>query len=486
MPYWQGGVTFHYWNITYTQGLTAEDNTNVTNHNITLTGLQPSTTYYYRVQSQRSGIVTSKIYNFTTKTSPVKIIGKLLDKNNNPLQAKIIAFQKGTNSIISSIQTDSQGNYNLLIPEGVYDVQFNLTNHFIKLLSVNITQDIINPIKQITPEENKLTVLLDTNYSNKIQVHSQKKPSRIKFNKTTTPSWSYDENRKIININLSVVIAKSGYWKDIQDAVDLVASMGGGNVYIPEGIFYWTNSSFSQNFDNRPTGVIVSGGVNIIGAGADKTILNVTQRALTNALMFGVSGENGKPVRISGIHFIGYVINETENIGGIRIRDTKDFRVDHCIFENFDNTVIITRKQKADYVHRGVIDHNVFDNPYKENMTNPIWGYGIIVIAYYGIEDIIWKPIEEYLGKYEDNVVYIEDNVFHRTRHAIASNEGGYYVARYNTFDSPIPKNFGLVDVHGGSENAGGGRGLEAYNNTLIGAEGYDYSDPFWIRGGGV
>jgi len=296
------------------------------------------------------------------------------------------------------------------------------------------------------------------------------------------------ENTTIKNIGqilATTIWAKSGTPEDIQAAVDAAAAAGGGTVYIPEGIFLWNASSFTQTFWGRPTGVIIPGGVNVIGAGVNKTILQVIERAPDNALMFGVDGK-GKPARISGIHFKGYVVDETENIGGIRLVDVKDFRVDHCIFENFDNAAILTRKQSSTKVHRGVIDHNIFDNPYKEIMENSRWGYGIIVSAYYGIKDIIWKPLDDYLGKYEDNVVYIEDNIFHRCRHSIASNEGGYYVARYNVFDSPIPPNFGIIDVHGvsGYEEPGG-RGLEAYGNIIIGAEGYDASQAFWIRGGG-
>ena len=280
------------------------------------------------------------------------------------------------------------------------------------------------------------------------------------------------------------IIADSGLPEDIQTAVNEAAAAGGGTVYIPEGTFLWNASSFSQTFWGRPTGVIIPGGVNVIGAGADKTVLKVVERAPDNALMFGVDGE-GKSVRISGIHFIGYVVDETENICAIKIVDGKDFRVDHCIFENFDNAGISTRKQTATTIHRGVIDHNIFDNPYKDSVGG-VWGYGVIVIACSGIEDIIWKPIDEYLGKYEDNVVYIEDNVFRRCRHAIASNEGGYYVARYNLFEEPRPKNYGIIDIHGASASGMlGGRGLEAYNNTIIGAEGYDASQAFWIRGGG-
>jgi hypothetical protein len=82
--------------------------------------------------------------------------------------------------------------------------------------------------------------------------------------------------------------------------------------------------------------------------------------------------------------------------------------------------------------------------------------------------------------------MYIEDCTFKRTRHAIAGNGGGFYIVRHCTFTDPDPYNFGQLDVHGGIGGGGiGGRGLEAYNNTIVGAEGYDASQAFWLRGGG-
>lgn len=60
---------FHYWNIDHINGTMVEDNTPITNHNITLTGLLPRTKYYFRVQSEGSGgIATSKVLTFTTKS----------------------------------------------------------------------------------------------------------------------------------------------------------------------------------------------------------------------------------------------------------------------------------------------------------------------------------------------------------------------------------------------------------------------------------
>jgi len=63
------GIDFHYWDVDHTQGTVKEDITPVTNHSITLAGLQKAATYYFRVQSQGpSGIATSKVLTFATKS----------------------------------------------------------------------------------------------------------------------------------------------------------------------------------------------------------------------------------------------------------------------------------------------------------------------------------------------------------------------------------------------------------------------------------
>lgn len=278
-------------------------------------------------------------------------------------------------------------------------------------------------------------------------------------------------------IAFTKVWASSGYAEDIQAAVDAVAAAGGGTVYVPEGVFNWSASSFRQTVGARPTGVIIPGGVNVIGAGMDKTIIQLIEQPPANSFAFAMLGD-GLPIRVSGIYFKGRVIDEESHSSAIYICDSDNFRVDHCKFEDWDESAIYTRYEGGG--HKGVIDHNIIDNPYKDTVGGN-WAYGIIVTAYYNVPNL-WKPIDYYLGKYVDNVVYIENNLFRRCRHSIASAEGGYYVVRYNTFEEPRPKNFGIIDVHGGDP---GGRGLEAYNNTIKGAQGNGASEAFWIRGGG-
>lgn len=58
--------TFNYWDIDHVPGTIVEDATLVTNHSVTLTGLQGGTKYYFRVQSEdQTGIATTKVYDFT-------------------------------------------------------------------------------------------------------------------------------------------------------------------------------------------------------------------------------------------------------------------------------------------------------------------------------------------------------------------------------------------------------------------------------------
>lgn len=60
-------VDFHYWDVDYVGGFITQNGTAVIAHSITLTGLMPSTKYYFRVQSVGSGgTATSAVLTFNT------------------------------------------------------------------------------------------------------------------------------------------------------------------------------------------------------------------------------------------------------------------------------------------------------------------------------------------------------------------------------------------------------------------------------------
>jgi hypothetical protein len=328
----------------------------------------------------------------------------------------------------------------------------------------------------------------------------------------------------------TTIWAKSGSAEDIQAAVDAVAA-GGGIVYVPAGSFPFNGSRTVYN--GMSVGVVVPGGVSVIGAGKDVT--NLTCTAETSNVMLYCDGSNDKPIRISGITFIGYgplpgeTNDDDHNQQGVLMWNCKKFRVDHCRFLNFPGHGVqaacythVARNEEGElqyYWNWGLIDHCDFDNPYKENPGTWAWGYGIGLgggaggtepIAWlYNISDIIgrwdietnpircalyqWNSstnqydlVDPYGGKYFRWLVYIEDCTFKRCRHGIASNGGVWYVARHNYFEHNYPEGWPNVDIHGAMGNQGwfGGRGAEVYDNiinetTVTGGWGIDY------RGGG-
>jgi hypothetical protein len=285
-------------------------------------------------------------------------------------------------------------------------------------------------------------------------------------------------------ISTTTIWAKSGSAEDIQSAVDAVAAAGGGTVYVPAGTFEYPPSVFKTGITEWNPAVKIPGGVNVIGAGMNETILVQTEEG-GNPCFFEIDGQNGKPARVSGFKFKGKVVTELHDNCGIAVARAKDFRIDHCAFEDFCGEAISSFFMSG-YIHRGVIDHCTIDNPYKENPYPEKgywdWAYGI------GINGgKTWMSLDDLLGKYENNVVYIEDNTFARCRYAVAANTGGFYVFRYNNVTVSKPYNsFGKagLDCHAGGDDYPGARGLEAYNNTIVGGGGTN-DQAFKMRGGG-
>jgi hypothetical protein len=278
-------------------------------------------------------------------------------------------------------------------------------------------------------------------------------------------------------ISTSEIIANSGSITDIQAAVNAVSAAGGGTVHIPAG-------NFTFNPPAMGVGVTIPPGVNLVGAGKNSTFLIETVES-KESTMIKVDGmitpyntpnlQNvQKSVKIVGVSFIGFVpsrsdADTTTNNVGLSINCVKDFLVYDCFFSNFVNCGVSTMNNMgwvvSAYINRGVISHCTFDNPYKNdlNISGRIWGYGIIVggTGYWAGT----APVRSLLGRYDDvnNVVYIEDNAFYRCRHAIASSQAGYYVARYNYFTDMVQCFYtSFVDVHGS------GKGFEIYNNTIM------------------
>ena len=297
-------------------------------------------------------------------------------------------------------------------------------------------------------------------------------------------------------ISTTQITAKSGSAEDIQAAVNAVAAAGGGTVYIPAGNFTF-NINFSRTIFNGYEGVVIPGGVNVIGAGNNQTILFCPLSGWrysdsTRQSLFLLDGSNGKPIRISGIVFQGsvnttYGADDDRVLKGIFACGVKDCRIDHCVFIDFVSAGIMVTNNYVHKWNRGVIDHCIFDNPYKDTFyaltgNRAYWAYGVIVSG-----DYIWREDFEsyYLGKYNNDTWFIEDCSFRRCRHGVAmATDGAWAVIRYCNFTEMILSYYGsYIDAHGGA------RGYEVYNNTIVNCptDGRSISDPqYWGKYMGV
>ncbi|MHC3128452.1 MAG: hypothetical protein IBV52_00025 [Candidatus Bathyarchaeota archaeon] len=241
--------------------------------------------------------------------------------------------------------------------------------------------------------------------------------------------------------------ATSGSIEDIQVAIDWVTAAGGGTVYVPEGSF-----TFDASGDRRVYIDVPQGSIQIVGAGIDKTVLQMPiDDSAPNTAMFVVDGLSGGRVRISGITFKGRPNRDTSDTGdsGIVLKSCTDFRVDHCSFWDMGGSGVSVYDADNTYgtsggdinkVSQGVVDHCEFHRIYKSQATyaGNGYGYGVVVNRAY---HYLWTVPNLYpddpwtmFGKYYKNT-YIEDCYFEGCRHAVCGNWAGAYVLRYSTIE---------------------------------------------------
>lgn len=247
----------------------------------------------------------------------------------------------------------------------------------------------------------------------------------------------------------SDITAASGSAADIQAAADIVYAAGGGTVRVPAGTFSLGGSATIQ--DN----------VRLIGAGSDATILNTTGTSQT----LTIHGDN---VRLTGFALVNVPY---EGGNGIYVRDAIDFRIDNLRIEGYGNEAAIN----VDGLYtRGVIDHCYIKSKRVSNI-----GYGVVVRK----STNWWPEVFESTPDVQQDAVFIEDNTFENCRHAVAGNNGAYYVFRYNHCIKGYGDGASPVDAHGPSHGGTGTRYIEVYNNLI---EDPETSDDFAIvpRGG--
>jgi hypothetical protein len=327
-------------------------------------------------------------------------------------------------------------------------------------------------------------------------------------------------------ISIPAIIATSGYWRDIQNAVDAAVAYEISNVYIPEGTFNFV--SVGESWTGAK--VIIPAGVNILGAPTQRTSglpyngvgMNPNDQVVEwktvlvmpwdaaggregyRTWFFRVrgTGDPAEITRISNIKFVGYrefdITCESWH-GAIEIYNAVDWRVDHCWFQHCTGGAVYVNSPSSGGKIRGIVDHCRLINTY----GYVEWWYGDCSVCY-GIHlrqsgTHEWEDdITKVLGHYNDNTVFIEDCYFSRWRHCVCSLDNGHWVFRHNTieYDSIV----GSLDLHG-TYNYVGSRAAEIYNNLIIDpvmnkhpqnwnsttpANGQDGTALNWRGGGGV
>jgi hypothetical protein len=331
---------------------------------------------------------------------------------------------------------------------------------------------------------------------------------------------------------IAYVMAKSGSPADIQNAVNTMISAGGGTVYIPEGDWV-CNQSAGGAVKIDLTKLPSNAWLNIIGSYTNvtaqtnynysmampATILRSKTVGYGNLIFpyatFCVEGAANKHIRFSGLSILGTSDDNGANGNeAIWLKAVDGFRIDHCYIDSHTEGDIVVWGSK------GVIDHVGINQTYSlyanDHNAESIWGIGIEVFGdshssfdpngrnwVMNLSDVVgrydWQYAPMYVNdpQYGGNLtptlktvpytagpVYIENCAFSDCRHAIASAQYAYYVARYNFFiesrqgyNYTDVVNMQYVDIHGSGSVSG--RGAEVYNNTFLKGLSIDY------RGGG-
>ena len=219
-----------------------------------------------------------------------KLRGRLLDKNSLPVQSEILAYQQGTETAVASDQTDTQGDYELALRPGTYDVQYRILkpdfyvpNFFLKIMSIKVNESLQDLLPTITdyPAEKKIAFTINTKTKQTIQTYSHIKPKRVVVNGTSLTevqslssmvdnTWYYDESQKRLHIiaNTSSLPRISKLHVDeryIKDEMGQVVHLVGTNT-VP----YWDVQSSLPGTMNNKEGMydlIKSSGANFVRIG---------------------------------------------------------------------------------------------------------------------------------------------------------------------------------------------------------------------------
>jgi len=237
---------------------------------------------------------------------------------------------------------------------------------------------------------------------------------------------------------------------DIESAISIVKSAGGGTVHIPEGSAEHTGENIK-----------VSGKVSLIGQGKTKTIISRNSGPFFNydTRFYGGAGESP---RVSGMLLQNLSSAETKSYTSIYLRGVNNFRIDNCHIKGYFTDGIHIQ---GSY---GVVDHCDIEM---------MWGsaYDIRITGY---DDEWVEDIDTLLGS--QYAVFIEDCTLSGGGHQIATSGGAtHYVLRHCTLNLAGSS---AVDAHGpGWGPDFGSRCVEIYDNVINRPSGVNIG----IRGGG-
>jgi len=300
-------------------------------------------------------------------------------------------------------------------------------------------------------------------------------------------------------ISTANATAASGYWRDIQNAINWIVAHGGkGNVHIPVGTWNFVNVNESWSTAR----VTVPAGINIFGAPVE-TYSNGSVVAWNTVLVMpwdmpenpdhddnpvwfeadGNGAYSSLGFEFSDIKMVGYRYFDNQSCymhRSIDVNNIVNFRIDHDCFQD-----ICAGMGTYGATCNGVIDHCVLNNtvgnpgrygdcaPYDDYTVRTV-GYGIL-IARTNTEGS-WDPnLQDVAGQYTNYTVVIEDCYFSRWRHDICTQQGAACVVRHCIFDSDYM--VGDVDAHGAYDVLlYPNRCVEIYDNVFINPYGLDYT----------
>jgi hypothetical protein len=252
---------------------------------------------------------------------------------------------------------------------------------------------------------------------------------------------------------------------DVQAALNKINS-NGTTVSVPAGHCTWTSGiTFSSAYSFTLQGQSAVATTNAQGNPATITdstmIVDGQSGGGGNNPLIGITltGNSSQVVRVTGLSIQGgnVVYNGEVALGGA----TGQARLDHFHFINVNDLAVSMYQPMS-----GVVDHNIFDVP-NGDVFNGIRVYNT---GGDGFGDTAWTMPP---GLGTGSAIFFENNTFNNG----FMNDcalGGFFVARFNTFNALAPdQNLGIQSHAVGSQPRGRGcRAWEVYDNTVGGGGG--------------